>query len=395
MPNLRTETSIISSLSELKAIEKQRLADERASRERDRQVREDLAREVARRAHAEADAAREAALADAARRDAAIAAEVRERDTQIAIAAAAERVRAEAELDRARLEAEMALRHDKVARTRPVGLIAALAAAVLATGGLGIVIAQQAADSSARHEQIRALEDEQAQAKAREAAAAAKQRELEGAADAREDRDRGAPARGGREGEAARAGSRGATAGVAPRRHAAGPPADPAADPPRSQLRGDRARLHAVEVSGNTHGMTKWIALVTALALALPAAGCRRKTSEEQVDTSERPSHKHGSDTAGGGSGSALTAEAGSAEQGSAAPLKPGELPAECNDYSAAMQKLAACTSIPQTTRDALKQTYAEASKSWATMTPESKATIAKACKGGADGVQAAVAGCK
>nr|HEX4319102.1 hypothetical protein [Kofleriaceae bacterium] len=173
--------------------------------------------------------------------------------------------------------------------------------------------------------------------------------------------------------------------------------------------------------------MTKWIAVAAALALV---TSCARKRSEEQVDTTDQPPRKwpnsgwngSGSNGSAGSAGSgSATAEApgsnaapmtGSAGPGSAGPggpstgsagtgsaakadLKPGELPAECTDFTAAMHKLATCASIPKVTRDALTVTYDEAQKSWATMTPESKATIAKACKAGADSVNGSTSSCK
>jgi hypothetical protein len=138
--------------------------------------------------------------------------------------------------------------------------------------------------------------------------------------------------------------------------------------------------------------------LIVAVSLGLSATSCRHTPDKEEADTSNRPAPTYGS--AGGGSGGdgSATAPAGSGQADKVEKpetLKPGELPAECNEYSAAMEKLTSCTSIPPTVRDALKQSYDGAQKLWATMTPESKAMIAKACKGGADSVAAATTGCK
>src|SRR5215467_5537172 len=41
-------------------------------------------------------------------------------------------------------------------------------------------------------------------------------------------------------------------------------------------------------------------------------------------------------------------------------------LPAECNDYKAAVDKLASCDKLPAASRDALKQSYETLSKTWA-----------------------------
>ena len=64
-----------------------------------------------------------------------------------------------------------------------------------------------------------------------------------------------------------------------------------------------------------------------------------------------------------------------------------GDLPAECNDYKAAIEKLASCDKMPQQARDALKQAYDQASASWASLPAEAKANLATACKAGADAV--------
>jgi hypothetical protein len=64
-----------------------------------------------------------------------------------------------------------------------------------------------------------------------------------------------------------------------------------------------------------------------------------------------------------------------------------GDLPAECNDYKAAIEKLASCDKMPQQARDALKQAYDQASAGWANLPAEAKANLATACKAGADAV--------
>ena len=64
-----------------------------------------------------------------------------------------------------------------------------------------------------------------------------------------------------------------------------------------------------------------------------------------------------------------------------------GDLPAECNDYKAAIEKLASCDKMPQQARDALKNAYDQASAGWANLPAEAKANLATACKAGADAV--------
>ena len=86
---------------------------------------------------------------------------------------------------------------------------------------------------------------------------------------------------------------------------------------------------------------------------------------------------------AGSAEGSAAMAGSGTPPTGAGA----GELPAECNDYKAAVQKLAGCDKMPQAARDALKNAFDQASATWANLPAESKAGLASSCKAGADAV--------
>ncbi len=90
------------------------------------------------------------------------------------------------------------------------------------------------------------------------------------------------------------------------------------------------------------------------------------------------------------GSGGAAPAGSGAAAAGGG-----GDLPKECADYKAAIEKLASCDKMPQQARDALKQAYDQASSGWANLPAEAKAGLATACKAGADAVmQSAKATC-
>jgi hypothetical protein len=88
------------------------------------------------------------------------------------------------------------------------------------------------------------------------------------------------------------------------------------------------------------------------------------------------------------GAGSAPAPAGSDTAAGSgAAPAAAGDLPAECNDYKAAIDKLSGCDKMPQAARDALKNAFDQASASWASLPAESKAGLATACKAGADAV--------
>ncbi|MBA3457418.1 MAG: hypothetical protein H0T42_30335 [Deltaproteobacteria bacterium] len=94
-----------------------------------------------------------------------------------------------------------------------------------------------------------------------------------------------------------------------------------------------------------------------------------------------------GSDPATGSAAAADPAAAGGAAAA-------GDLPAECNDYKAAIEALAKCDKLPQQTRDALKQSYEQTSTAWASVPAEGKAALATACKSAADAVKQSAAAC-
>jgi hypothetical protein len=75
-----------------------------------------------------------------------------------------------------------------------------------------------------------------------------------------------------------------------------------------------------------------------------------------------------------------------------------GDLPAECNDYKAAIEKLASCDKLPQASKDALKTSYETMSAGWkdfGTMPAEAKKSIADGCKQAADAVNQTAQVCK
>jgi len=76
-------------------------------------------------------------------------------------------------------------------------------------------------------------------------------------------------------------------------------------------------------------------------------------------------------------------------------PAASADLPAECGEYKAAIEKLATCDKLPQQTRDALKQSYEQTSTAWASVPAEGKAALATACKSAADAVKQSAAACQ
>jgi hypothetical protein len=116
--------------------------------------------------------------------------------------------------------------------------------------------------------------------------------------------------------------------------------------------------------------------------------GCEAKFTPEQKKNMEKAM----SEAMGMGGGHEMDekpTEGAAPEGGSAAApaAAAGDLPAECNDYKAAIEKLASCDKMPQQARDALKNAYDQASAGWANLPAEAKANLATACKAGADAV--------
>lgn len=133
---MRIESSIVTSLSELRAIEQQRLVEERASLERQRR-QEDDARRAAEEARREADEARlRAEREELMRLEIAKAEAEREARLRVEAAEAAERARLQIALDQQRMTEEMELRRVEAAKKRPTWMVAVTAIACLAAVGL-------------------------------------------------------------------------------------------------------------------------------------------------------------------------------------------------------------------------------------------------------------------
>ena len=98
---------------------------------------------------------------------------------------------------------------------------------------------------------------------------------------------------------------------------------------------------------------------------------------------------------AGSAAPAAGSADGSAAAAGSAAPAAGGgDLPAECNDYKAAIEALAKCDKLPQQAKDALKQSYEQTSAAWASVPAEGKAALGTACKAAVDAVKQSAAVC-
>lgn len=66
----------------------------------------------------------------------------------------------------------------------------------------------------------------------------------------------------------------------------------------------------------------------------------------------------------------------------------------ECDEYTVAVEQFSACTSIPQATRDAVRDSYRQATAAWKVMKPEEREVVKEACTAAADALREAAAGC-
>ena len=141
--------------------------------------------------------------------------------------------------------------------------------------------------------------------------------------------------------------------------------------------------------------MTKLLPL---FAIAALAVGCKK-------DKGLPPASATGSGSAAtdhAGAGPAPTAGSAAAPvsppptptptatPGDHAAASPGALPKECDDYKAAIQRLASCPKLAPDAKDSLVQAYEAASASWARLPEDSRKNLVGTCKAGVDSVTAA-----
>jgi len=162
---MRVESSIMTSLSELKAIHHERIADEQASFERARIAEIEARRAAEEAVRAAADAKlREERDAQIRIEEARVAAE-REARMKVEAGEAAERARYAAELEHQRQIQEAELRRAEIAKKRPKWMMVVTGLAVAAGLGLGYVALDRARDAQVAAEKQKAAEHEKQVAK--------------------------------------------------------------------------------------------------------------------------------------------------------------------------------------------------------------------------------------
>jgi hypothetical protein len=150
---MRIESSIITSLSELRAIEQQRISDERAAIERDRAA-EIEARRAAEQARVDAEQRRLREEREAIMRVEQMRLDAeREARMRVEAAEAAERARLQAAIEQQRMVEEVELRRAEIAKKRPTWMLVVTGIALAATIGLGWYAVDQAAESARADEQ--------------------------------------------------------------------------------------------------------------------------------------------------------------------------------------------------------------------------------------------------
>ena len=144
--------------------------------------------------------------------------------------------------------------------------------------------------------------------------------------------------------------------------------------------------------------MTKLTTMISMLALStvLAVTGCKKgdgdadKANAKPTETETKPAETKPAETKPEETKPTETKP----EETKPTEAKAGDLPAECNEYKAAIEALAKCDKLPQATRDALKQSYDQTSAAWATVPAEGKAALGTACKSAADAVKQSAAAC-
>jgi hypothetical protein len=88
------------------------------------------------------------------------------------------------------------------------------------------------------------------------------------------------------------------------------------------------------------------------------------------------------------GSGSAVVVNhAIDAPAAAPVPLGKDGLPIVCGDWKAAIDKLSACSAMPQNARDSLIAVYKDASRDWGQLPADAKRNLIVVCRAGADAV--------
>jgi len=131
----------------------------------------------------------------------------------------------------------------------------------------------------------------------------------------------------------------------------------------------------------------KTLAVLVTTALAL--GGCKGKSDDRSAAVG---SGSGSAATKAGGFGSGVPASATGSGSGSGSAKAAGsaasnEIPKECDEWKAMVDKLVACDKMPEPQRKIMKDAYDQAAALWPTMPPATKSQLATSCKAGADAI--------
>ncbi len=139
--------------------------------------------------------------------------------------------------------------------------------------------------------------------------------------------------------------------------------------------------------------LTRWTQDTSSKKKALDAEGQKKADAlgVEMGDCMAKVTRTTQTAGSAAGSGSTVAAGSGSAADtgsGSAAGSDaPSGLPQECDDYKAAVDRLAACEAMTKGARETLVKAYQDASEGWKKLPDAAKDKIKVSCKAGAEAV--------
>ncbi len=152
--------------------------------------------------------------------------------------------------------------------------------------------------------------------------------------------------------------------------------------------------MAACAVEDHGWAMRTLTTLLTTIALSttIGLAGCKKDENKATPATTETSAPKTTDSKPADPATAPTTADTKPTE---AQPAATGDIPAECDEYKAGIEKLASCDKLPPETKDTLKKAYEQAAAGWANVPAEGKAAVASACKSGADALKQAAAACQ
>lgn len=130
---------------------------------------------------------------------------------------------------------------------------------------------------------------------------------------------------------------------------------------------------------------------LAALVIAALAFGACKGKSEDKTAAVGSGSGSAATKPGGFGSGAPATATGSGSGSGSSAKASgsaaSNEIPKECDEWKAMVDKLVACDKMPEPQRKIMKDAYDQAAALWPTMPAATKSQLATSCKAGAEAI--------